>query len=121
MYNFDLIIDKYSLPFIAIIETDGGWKDGHYVEPSKQPVEHRGAILPLSDEDRRFDDGGTFTFEDKKIITQANLSKGTHVQTLDDEGEPIEEYEIINKRPYKPYSNFYVYQCKQVNLNDQTQ
>lgn len=113
MYNFKRLFKKYNKPFIKVVPGTPGYWDtedtGKWIPPADpEPVETTGIILQLSDDDLRFDEGGTFTFEDKKILYEGEMSKG---QTVIIDGE---DYMIDRKKPFKLYSHFTVYYCKRV-------
>lgn len=112
--NFNRLLKKYGVTLTAVVDGQEGYWDtetGQYVPPS-EPSEQdfKGIWLTLNDDELRYDEGGTFTFEDRKLIAHESikLKKGENIKRGD------ESYKIDRSKPYDTYSNFAVYYCKRV-------
>lgn len=112
MFQFKRLFQKYNRPFKKLVEGHEGYWDtetGLYVPPSEpEQINTEGIILPLNDDELRFDDGGTYTFEDRKIIYEGQLQAN---QTVLINGD---EYKVHRMKPHTTYSTFTVYYVKRV-------
>lgn len=119
MFNFKKQFKRYNRPFTAIVEAEKGYYDketGEYV-PAGDPeeVKMKGIILQLNDDDLRFEEGGTLTFEDKKILLDTDHFNLTHKQRIKIEGVG---YQVHNIAPYDRYSHFEKVIVKRVSIDD---
>lgn len=101
MYNFKRLINKYSkLPVYRLIETDGYydidngniWVDGDIAE-----LVFDGAIVPLSNEELNFGEGGTYTTEDRKLYCYEDLEKGSKILHKE------KDYTVMNEKDYEDF------------------
>lgn len=84
-----------------------GHSDGHYdydnggvwVDGALTNISFQGAILPLSFEDMKFNTGGTYTTEDKKLYATIDLKKGDKVV------HNGIEYSVLQKKDYTQFGN----------------
>ncbi|WP_425447743.1 hypothetical protein [Dethiothermospora halolimnae] len=118
MFNFKGLIDKYSSPLIIYEGTDGyrDWDNGGvWVEGGKRPVEVQGAIVPLNTEDLKFDDGGTYTTDDRKLYIHRNLDIGEEVKDAIDG----KTYQVHREKDYSRFANgLNIYFLKRADNND---
>ncbi|MCM3488782.1 hypothetical protein M3689_05605 [Alkalihalophilus marmarensis] len=112
MFDFTELFQEFNKPFVKLAEGQKGYWDketGLYVPPTDlEEVNTEGIILPLNNDELRFDDGGTFTFEDRKIIYEGQLQAN---QTVNIDGN---NYRVHSMKPYTTYSHFTVYFVKRV-------
>lgn len=101
-FNFKRLIKKYSkVPVYKLIETEGYsdvnnggiWVDGR-IEEILIP---NAAVVPLSNEDLKFGEGGTYTVEDRKLYCYEDIGKGTKVKHKD------KSYTVIERRDYEDF------------------
>ncbi|WP_416730301.1 hypothetical protein [Fictibacillus sp. JL2B1089] len=85
-----------------------GWKEnGDPIEGAAvDPVQIIGVILPLSDDELRYVEQGTYTSKDRKIITTSELKFG---QTVVHKDIP---YTVQNLKDYTDYSDVYIYYAR---------
>jgi len=84
MYNFKRLINKYSKTPVFYLEETEGYYDysngGVYVPGGVEPTKFEGAVVPLSNEDLNYDEGGTYTTQDRKLYTYNDLKKGQKIE-----------------------------------------
>lgn len=118
MFNFKSQFKRYGKPFIAIVEGQEGGYDpdtGKYIPPSEpQEIEMKGIIAQIGDDELRFDEGGTYTFEDKKILIDTDVYDLRRGQKVIIEGD---KYRVMEIAPYSLYSHFKKVIVKRVSTN----
>lgn len=111
IFNFKALIKKFGkINPIAIIKT-GGYYDykngGQYVQGEITKVEFTGAVTPLSKNELRFEENGTFTSEDRKLYCYEDFSTG---QKIEHKGNT---YTIKSKKDYSDFDdNLHIYFMK---------
>ena len=119
MFNFKSQFKRYEKPFIAIVEGKKGGYDletGKYIPPSEfQEVEMKGIIAQLGDDELRFGEGGTYTFEDRKILIDTDIYNLRRGQEVIIEGD---KYRVMEIAPYSLYSHFKKVIVKRVSTSD---
>lgn len=117
MFNYKRQFDKYNRPFKAVADgTEGRYENGQYIPPTESsPIDMRGIILQLSDDDLQFDEGGTLTRKDRKILLDTDEYALKHNQKvlISDES-----YRVHNISPYNLYSHFEKVIVKRVSKDD---
>lgn len=114
LFNFKRMLKKYGVTLTVIVAGEEGYWDtntGLYVQSTTpSDVVFSGVWLALNDDELRYDEGGTFTFEDRKIIVDNSitLTKGQLVKNGED------RFKIDRSKPYDTYSHFTVHYCKRV-------
>ncbi|MGM0806519.1 MAG: hypothetical protein ACQET8_17395 [Bacillota bacterium] len=108
-FEFKEMIDDYGISLnYHPPSTEKGWKENG--DPIKgaavDPVQIIGVILPLSDDELRYVEQGTFTSKDRKIITTSELKFG---QTVVHKSIP---YTVQNLKDYTDYSDVYIYYAR---------
>ena len=81
---FKEVIDQQGVPFIAHLETPGGYVDGEWVEGEKVPKECIGVLLPLGSganlgETLTYAENGVYSLKDKKLLTVDTLATDTQI------------------------------------------
>jgi hypothetical protein len=108
-FEFKEMIDDYGISLIYHPPpAEKGWKEnGDPIEGGvADPVQIIGVLLPLSDDELRYVDKGTYTTKDRKIITTSELKFG---QTVDHKGI---SYTVQNEKDYTDYSDVYIYYAR---------
>lgn len=119
MFNFKRQFKRYGRAFTAIVEATEGYYDevtGKYVPPSEPSEENMQAIiLQLNDDDLKFDEGGTLTVQDKKILLDTDRYELTHGQKVKIDSNT---YQVHRIAPYSLYSHFSKVIVKRVSTDD---
>lgn len=121
MFVFKRQFKRYGRPFIAHVQTEGYYDTvtGEKVPPSPLvEVEKQGIILQLNDDDLKHDEGGTLTYEDKKILLDTDKYKLRHKQIVIIDGV---KYQVQGIAPYGRYSHFEKVIVKRVSVDDRLQ
>ena len=111
MFDFKRLIKKYSkVPAYQIKETDG-YRDhengGIYVPGTTEEILIDGAVVPLSNEDLNFDEGGTYASEDRKLYCYKEMKKGTKVKHKD------KTYTVMESKDYSDFDiDLFIYVLK---------
>jgi hypothetical protein len=109
LFEFKEMIDDYGISLTYHPPSaEKGWKEnGDPIEGTPvDPVQIIGVLLPLSDDELRYVDQGTYTTKDRKIITTSELKFG---QTVDYKGI---SYTVQNEKDYTDYSDVYIYYAR---------
>lgn len=77
---FASVIHDQGVPFIAHLMGNGSYIDGEWVNGVVIPTELTGIILPLSNDDLKYDENGTYTVKGKKLLTVDHIPEGTKVE-----------------------------------------
>lgn len=100
------MVEKNGVSFVAIVEGTEGYYDdaGDWVSPSVLTPESRfGVILPLSEDDLKYDIGGTYSTQDRKLYTLESLKKGQKIQYKG------VEYTVQTFKDYTDYTDVFIY------------
>ena len=111
MFNFKRLIRKYSKYPTFILKETGGYRDpdqgGTWISGKAEEVELEGAVVPLSNDDLNFDEGGTYSREDRKLYCYKEIDKGTKIKHKD------KVYTVLEKRDYSDFDEeLYIYFIK---------
>lgn len=115
-YNFNRLIDKYSVNFTFVSRGDGEYVGGQWVKGNEIKKTCKGAIVPLSDQ-KIYQSGGTYTSRDRQLYTKTKLfdalneSKVVYKNNL---------YSIESEVDYDDYADVYVYTLKWVSVFDKS-
>lgn len=100
-FDFKRLIKKYSKSPVTLRRFEDGYFDyengGSWVEGKEENINVAGAVVPLSNSDLNYDEGGTYTSEDRKIYTYEVIELGEKVTHKE------KEYTI---REGKDYTDF---------------
>lgn len=109
-FNASYLIQKHSQPFKIINSEGGRWNDesGEWESGEESPIDGSGVILPLSSEDLKFGDGGTYTADDRKIFTSNKLTIGQFVEIKE------KRYRVASAKDYEDYAGIFIYFVKRV-------
>lgn len=102
-YNFKRLIKKYSKFPVFLLRESHGFSDplngGVWVPGTITEWRFEGAVVPLTNEDLRFDEGGTYNYEDRKLYCYIDIAKGEKVKHK----EKI--YTILERRDYEDFDS----------------
>lgn len=118
MFDFSGLFATYSVPFSRIPKSPGSRdysKGGQWVEgmPS-DPVQMTGIIVPITNDDLRFDAGGTYTKQDKKIY----VMKPDFLVTNDEILFRDKKYRVMEEKIYEDYANFNIYIVRRMDIGE---
>lgn len=103
-FEFADFVDEFEVPFIYHDHQEGHWdENGDYIEEQLVPVAMSGIVLPLSEDDLRYAEAGTYSQKEKKVYTVAPLEEGRRVEYKGD------MYTIQSFKDYSEYADVYIY------------
>jgi len=103
-FEFADFIDEFKVPFTFTKVEEGHWNDnGDYIPGGETTVQMEGIILPLTENDLKYSEAGTYSVKDKKIYTTQPLEVG---QVFEYKGDP---YTIQSFKDYSDYADVYIY------------
>lgn len=110
LYNFDRLIDKYSVDFTLITISGGSYVGGKYVGSTETETLCRGAIDPISDS-KIYQSGGVLTTKDRQLYMRTPIEKSLTDSKIRFKGNV---YKIEQDTNYDDYANAYIYMLKWV-------
>lgn len=104
-FEFADFVDEFKVPFFILEESSGGqWVDGEWVpNTGNDEALKEGIILPLSEDDRKYAENGTYTTKEKKLYVTFPIEEGTKIRYKDD------EYTVQSFKDYSEYADVYIY------------
>jgi hypothetical protein len=103
-FEFADFVDEFKVPFSAFSQTEGYWTDdGKWVPGETQEVPMSGIVLPLTEDDLKYTEAGSYTVKNKKIYVLEQLKEGQEIKYKDD------NYTIQNFKDYSDYADVYIY------------
>lgn len=104
-FEFADFVEEFKVPFVYVVQQEGYWDKvtGDYIESSEVPVAMEGIVLPLSEDDMRYSEAGTYTDKDKKLYTVQPLELGRKLIYKGD------AYTIQSFRDYSEYADVFIY------------
>jgi len=109
--TFNTVFNSFKTAFTAIEFGEGYYgyeQGGEWVEGEEIPHEVTGIITPLTNDDIRFGEGGTYTRQDIKIHYQGELGIGWEVEYRD------RRYKILEEKLYDEHANFNEYYARRL-------
>jgi len=109
--NFDTVFAKFKTEFTAIEFGEGHYdyeQGGIWVPGDEIEHEVTGIITPLTNDDVRFEEGGTYTRQDIKIHYQGELGIGWEVEYRD------RRYKILEEKLYDEHADFNEYYARRL-------
>ena len=110
LYNFDRLIDKYSVDFTLVSVSEGSYVGGKYVEGTKTETLCRGAVVPVSDS-KIYQSGGVITAKDRQLYMKKPVEKSLTGSKIKFRGNV---YKIEQETNYDDYANVCIYMLKWV-------
>jgi hypothetical protein len=103
-FEFADFVEEFKVPFTAYVTTEGYWEDsGDWIPGREEPIAMVGIMLPLTQNDLKYAENGTYSVKDKKIYTTETLSIGQKVEYKGD------KYTIQNFKDYSDYADVFIY------------
>lgn len=123
MFDFKGLVSKYSKGMVfASIEEEGHYNvddGGKYVEGSILSIRlDPAAIVPLNKDDLKFDEGGNYSDDNRKLYCYLRLEKGTEITNvmLD---KSIRRYKVLAEKDYSDYDKgLHIYILERVDRDD---
>lgn len=100
---FGSVIQSQGVPFIAHMQGEGDYVDGEWVTGQEIPKEMIGIILPLSNDDLKYAENGTYTVKEKKLLTIDQIPEGTKVEYN------AQKYTLQAFKDYSVYTDVNIY------------
>lgn len=116
LYNFIRLINKYSVDFVCITQSAGGYDDGGvYIAGEKTETPLRGAIIPMT-ERKIYQLGGNYTSEDRELYMIKRIDSALLGGKVLYKGE---YFAIEEETDYSDYADIFHYILrKEVPKND---
>lgn len=105
LFNFKSLINAYMTGRVLVIHKDGYYDvegDGRYKETKTEIPLDLFAIVPLTRDELRFDSGGTYNHDSRKLYCYKQLAKGDYVVNTMDNGT-TKRYRILNSDDYSDF------------------
>ena len=103
MFNFKRLIKKYGKAPVTIKRYGQGHYDyengGVWVKGEEEIIDIEGAVVPLSNSDLNYGEGGTYSSEDRKIYTYTEIGLGSKVTHKE------KEYTVQEGKDYTDFDN----------------
>lgn len=110
LYNFDRLIDKYSVDFTLVTAAEGTYVGGDYVAGEAAETACRGAIVPMSDS-KIYNSGGAYTKKDRQLYMRTPIPYSLKTTKARYKGDL---YNIEQATDFDDYANAYIYVMKWV-------
>lgn len=123
MFNFKGLVNKYSKGMVfASIEEEGHYDvddGGKYVDGSIVTIKlDPAAIVPLNKDDLKFDEGGSYSDDNRKLYCYLRLVKGTEITNVMND-KSIRRYKILAEEDYSDYDkDLHIYILERVDRDD---
>lgn len=109
--GINMVEEDYKKQLILITHTKGYYdrQTGKYVEGKETKVEFKGALLPLSEKDLKFLEGGNYSSVDIKLYTDRSIKNNSYII----DATTNKKYKVYAGRDYNIIdSNFFRYFLK---------
>lgn len=110
LYNFDRLIDKYSVDFTLVSIAEGSYIGGKYVGDVSTETACREAIVPMPD-NKIYQSGGAITTQDRLLIMRSPITEPLKNAKVRYKGNT---YKIEQSTDYSDYADVYIYTLKWV-------
>lgn len=127
MFNFKWLIDKYSKGQVKAICKGQGYYDmehgGEWVEGEvEECVIISAAIVPLTNDELKFYEGGAMSADDRKLYCYYELRKGDEIENTMLDGS-IFKYTILGQKNYSDFDRGFekglrIYFLKRIDRDD---
>lgn len=104
-FQFADFVEEFSVPIIAkTVGSDGYYDDGEWVPPiPAEDLNLVAIVLPLSEDDLKYVESGSYTVKEKKLYVTKELAVGQKIEYKSD------LYEIGAFKDYSEYADVYIY------------
>lgn len=110
LYNFNRLIEKYSVDFTLVTFSEGGYVGNEYVKGEEVQTPCRGAIAPMPNS-KIYQSGGTLTTKDRQLFMRTPFEKPLTNAKVLFKGNT---YNIEQSTDYGDYADAYIYNLKWV-------
>ncbi|KGF35862.1 hypothetical protein HMPREF2134_03240 [Peptoniphilus lacrimalis DNF00528] len=123
MFDFKNLVANYSKGTTkALIKSEGYYdqeKGGIYVPGEEiNLILIPAAIVPLSNDDLKFDEGGNYSYDNRKLYCYKQLEKGTLIENIQSYGV-TKTYKILGEKDYSDYDDgLYIYIVERADRDD---
>lgn len=99
MFDFTDLIESYSNKHIYVEKVEDGYYNdfNEWIESKKEYINIFGAITRLSKDELQYQEGGTYSFDDRKLYCYHDLTKGCRVKHKD------KTYTVQDKLDYSEF------------------
>lgn len=110
-FEFADFVEEFFVPFTVFNEIPGRYNEvGKWIPGSKTARETGGIVLPLSNDELKYEANGVYTSLDRKIYTTEPLVKG---EKLVYNGQ---SFTVDANKDYEAYADVYMYFAKGVGV-----
>lgn len=103
-FEFADFVDEFQVPFVYFDHQEGYWNhEGDYIEEKDEPIPMTGIVLPLTENDLKYAEAGTYSQKEKKVYTTVPLQEGREVEYKGD------KYTIQSFKDYSEYADVFIY------------
>lgn len=123
MFDFKNLVANYSKgTTTALIKSEGYYnqeKGGIYVPGEEiNLILTPAAIVPMNKDDLKFDEGGHYSYDNRKLYCYQPLEKGTIIENLQINGTH-KFYKILAEKDYSDYDlGLHIYILERTNRDD---
>lgn len=110
LYNFNRLIDKYSVDLTLVTKTEGKYINNRYVDGETIETAIRGAFVPIS-ENKIYQSGGAYTNKDYNLIMKVPIEQPLETAKVVYKGN---EYSLEQQTNYEEYADVYLFAAKWV-------
>lgn len=109
MFNFKRLVRKYSNKPVYYLQEEEGYHDptqgGKWINGAVTPIKlDSAAIVPLSNNDLQFSEGGTYVDSDRKLYCYKSMVKGNKIK------HDGNRYSILEDKDYADFDDgLYIY------------
>ena len=116
--TFNTIFGSFSIPFTAVEFLAGHYdysQGGEWIKGEEISHSITGMILPLTNDDTQFQEGGIYSRQDIKIYYRGVLGIGWKIEYRD------RRYRILEERIYDEYTDFNIYFARRIDDQEVTE
>lgn len=115
LYNFERLINKYSVVCQLVTISEGSWKAGVWQEGVTTTKDIEGAVVPIS-EKRINNSGGDYKQGDCEFITLQPIEINSNTYLVHNN----KKYKLQDSTDYSDYADFNIYVARRVSAFDTT-
>ena len=106
-FQFADFVDEFYVPFKYFTKTEGTYDESGDWHKGEETAEERGGIvLPLSEDDLRFVESGSYNEKNKKIYTTKPLAQNAMIEYKG------EKYTVTTFKDYTDYADVFIYYAR---------
>ncbi|MBD8026426.1 hypothetical protein H9636_07110 [Ureibacillus sp. Re31] len=100
---FKELIEENGVPFTILNDGNGQYINGKWVPGGQQDVSKIGIILPLSNDDMKYIESGTYTVKERKLLTTEPIKIGTKIKYKEN------TFTLQGFKDYTEYTDVHIY------------